>query len=71
MVTRIAYSILDCALLFALVLCLPKPAFAYVDPGSGLLVCQSIGTMFAGILFHFRKRIRMAIRSSAAQRDRR
>ncbi len=35
-----------------------KPAYAYVDPGSGLLVAQVIGSTFLGFSFLIRKRIR-------------
>ena len=34
------------------------PAFGYVDPGSGLLACQSIGALFAGALYYIRRRFR-------------
>ncbi len=41
------------------VLCaLAQPAYAYVDPGSGLLAFQLVSTTFAAILFMVRKRIR-------------
>lgn len=35
-----------------------KPAHAYVDPGSGLLVFQVGGSMLAGALFVLRTKIR-------------
>ena len=35
-----------------------KPAHAYVDPGSGLLVFQVGGSMLAGALFVLRAKIR-------------
>lgn len=35
-----------------------KPAHAYVDPGSGLLVFQVGGSMLAGALFVMRTKIR-------------
>ena len=41
------------------VLCaLAKPAYAYVDPGSGLLAFQMLSTTFAGAVFMVRKRLR-------------
>ena len=41
------------------VLCaLTKPAYAYVDPGSGLLAFQMLSTTFAGAIFMVRKRLR-------------
>ncbi len=35
-----------------------EPAHAYIDPGSGLLVLQILGTTFAGMMFVLRKKIR-------------
>jgi hypothetical protein len=41
------------------VLCaLAQPAYAYVDPGSGLLAMQIISTTFAGMIFLLRRRLR-------------
>ena len=41
------------------VLCaLTKPAYGYVDPGSGLLAFQMLSTTFAGAVFMVRKRLR-------------
>jgi hypothetical protein len=34
-----------------------RPAYAYIDPGSGLFAFQIISTTFAGTLFMLRKRI--------------
>jgi hypothetical protein len=45
--------------LMLLVLCaLAKPAYGYVDPGSGLFALQVITTTFAGVGFLVRKRLR-------------
>lgn len=35
-----------------------KPAYAYVDPGSGLFLMQVIGSTFLGFTFLIRKRIK-------------
>jgi len=35
-------------------LCLPLPAFAYVDPGTGGMLLQSILAVFASLIFYFR-----------------
>ena len=41
------------------VLCaLTKPAYGYLDPGSGLLAFQMLSTTFAGAIFMVRKRLR-------------
>jgi hypothetical protein len=44
--------------LFIAVSTLAKPAYGYVDPGSGLFVTQILGSMFVGFTFLIRKRIR-------------
>ena len=36
---------------------LARPAYAYVDPGSGLLMLQSVGSAFFGITFLLRKHL--------------
>lgn len=36
---------------------LAQPAYAYVDPGSGLLAFQMVSTTFAGMIFMARKRL--------------
>jgi hypothetical protein len=47
---------------FAAILCaLSKPAYGYVDPGSGLLAFQMISTTLAGAIFIVRRRLRMII----------
>jgi hypothetical protein len=46
------------ALLFALA----KPAYAYVDPGSGLFALQVISTTFAGMIFILRRRLQTILR---------
>jgi hypothetical protein len=37
---------------------LEQQAHAYVDPGSGLLVFQSLSAIFTGALFYFRRHLR-------------
>ena len=41
--------------LVALLLLLPNKASAYVDPGSGALIWQTIVAGFVGLLFYFRR----------------
>lgn len=43
--------------LFVLVNSTAQPAYAYVDPGAGLLLFQVMGSTFAGGMFLLRKRI--------------
>jgi hypothetical protein len=48
------------------VLCVfAKPAYAYVDPGSGLLAFQIISTTFAGMIFMMRRRLQSLFHSVA------
>jgi hypothetical protein len=42
---------------FALLCAIERPAYAYVDPGSGLFFLQVIGSTFVGFGYLARKRI--------------
>jgi hypothetical protein len=55
----------------AAVLCaLARPAYAYVDPGSGFLAVQMVSTTFAGFVFLIRRRIRSFFGSrNSAEKD--
>ena len=44
--------------LWAALCALERPAYAYVDPGTGLLFIQIICSTFVGMTFLIRKRIR-------------
>jgi hypothetical protein len=62
-------ALVSLALLFCLCLCLERRAYGYVDPGSGLLILQGIGTVLTGVLFTMRRRIRaLFTRSSPVDR---
>jgi hypothetical protein len=56
---KLGYIVLTIAMLFCLSISLERRAYAYVDPGSGLLILQGIGTVVTGILFTLRRRIKM------------
>ena len=43
--------------LFALAIATERPAHAYVDPGSGLMLIQMASSIVAGVLFYFRRRL--------------
>lgn len=49
------------ALLLLFLLCAARPAYAYVDPGSGFFVLQVIASVFAGLMFAVRRRIRLLV----------
>jgi len=55
---RVLYSAVTVAMLFSLCLALEPKAYAYIDPGSGLLMLQAAGTILTGILFTLRRRIK-------------
>lgn len=54
----ICKSALTLLFAFCLFAALEPRAYAYVDPGSGLLAYQTVSALVAGALFHFRRRLR-------------
>ncbi len=60
---RFAHIASTVLLLASLALLFESRAFAYVDPGSGLLITQTIGAVLTAALLWFRKRIRNVFRS--------
>lgn len=55
---RVALSV---CLLFSILCLCERPAHAYVDPGSGLVLYQTLSATIVGILFHFRRRINLLL----------
>ena len=55
---KIAYLLVTSAMLFCLCVSFERKAYAYIDPGSGLLMLQAAGTIVAGALFTVRRRIK-------------
>lgn len=53
-VMRVAFAVL---LLSAITVSFEQSAYAYVDPGSGLLLMQTIGSMLACAAIYFRRNI--------------
>lgn len=62
MVRRTALVAFASVELVVLLAALTKPAYGYVDPGSGLLAVQLGGSMLAGGLFVLRSKIRRLFR---------
>lgn len=58
---RLQYLAVTAALLFFFVLSCERPAYAYTDPGSAILLFQSLSAVVTGSLFYFRKRLRKLI----------
>lgn len=55
---KLSYVFVTIAMLFCLSLSLERKAYGYVDPGSGLLILQGVGTVLTGVLFTLRRRIK-------------
>jgi hypothetical protein len=58
MVLRVKYLIVTIALLFSVACFFERPAYGYVDPGSSLLMFQSVSAFVTGTLFYFRRRLK-------------
>lgn len=56
--SKLAYSVVTVLMFFSLSVALERRAYAYVDPGSGLLMLQAAGTVITGVLFTLRRRIK-------------
>lgn len=59
----------SCLFVVALFCALEPRAYAYVDPGSGLLLYQGVSAMFAGVFFHFRRRLKALVASTASSAE--
>ena len=55
---RLGFFTLTVVLYFALGFCFERNAYGYVDPGSGLLVFQSLSAVITGAVFYFRRHIK-------------
>lgn len=66
MSARLKYLAVTTALFIALSFSFERTAFAYVDPGSGLLAFQSLSAIMTGTLFYFRKRLKSLFRRTPA-----
>ena len=58
MAHNLKYFAITLMLLIALSFTFERQAYAYVDPGSGLLIFQGISAVFSGALFYFRRRLK-------------
>lgn len=59
--TKVTYFLATLGFILALGLATERQAYAYADPGSGLLVFQSLSAIVSGSLFYFRKRLKSLI----------
>jgi hypothetical protein len=55
---RVSYAALTVCLFLALATCFERRAYAYVDPGSGILACQAMSAFVAGAVFYLRERVK-------------
>ncbi len=67
MVWKLTYWSLTFLLFLALGLVFERPAHAYADPGSCLLLFQSAGAVASGILFYFRRRVKQLFTRTSAK----
>lgn len=61
MVLRIKYLLVTLALFLSVACFLERPAYGYVDPGSSLVIFQSVSAFVTGALFYFRRRLKSLI----------
>ena len=66
MAFKLTYVVVTAALFLGISFCLEQRAYAYVDPGSSLLIFQSISAMITGALFYFRKRLKSLFSRSSS-----
>ena len=59
---RTLLIVLGAAQFFVLLAAVARPAYGYIDPGSGLLFFQVGGSMLAGAVFMLRAKIRKLLR---------
>jgi hypothetical protein len=58
MTCKLKYFAITLMLLITLSFAFERQAYAYVDPGSGLLIFQGISAIVSGTLIYFRRRIK-------------
>ena len=61
---RFTYLLVTCGLIACVWVATEGHAYAYVDPGTGLYLLQGMSSVFAGVLFYFRKRLKGILRRS-------
>ena len=68
MYLRLKYFAVTCVLILTLSMAFESRAYAYTDPGSSLLLFQSLSAIFTGGLFYFRKRLKSLISRSKLEK---
>lgn len=67
MAHKLHLAVLTLMLFVALSVSFERQAHAYVDPGSSLLLFQSLSAAASGALFYFRRRIKNLFTRSASK----
>jgi hypothetical protein len=57
-ILRACYFLLGAVQIAALLVAFERPAQAYIDPGSGFVFLQVVGSMFAGAVYYLRHRLK-------------
>jgi hypothetical protein len=63
---KIKYFAVTAALFIVLSFAFQRQAYAYVDPGSSLLVFQSLSALVTGAMFYFRRRLKALFSRSSS-----
>ncbi len=63
-VVRYCLLLLGALQIAAMSVAFERPALAYVDPGSGFVFLQVVGSMCAGAIYYLRHRLRRMLYSS-------
>lgn len=58
MANKLKYMVVTALLLITLGFTFERKAYAYVDPGSGLLIFQGVSAVVSGALLYFRRRLK-------------
>ncbi|MGI4829053.1 MAG: hypothetical protein ACRYFU_12800 [Janthinobacterium lividum] len=62
---RFAGPVFTILLLLSVMIAVEPRAFAYVDPGSGLVIYQAVGALATAGIFWFRRRLKSLFRRDA------
>ena len=66
MILRLCRLALSVCLLLSILSLLERPAYAYIDPGTGLLAYQTLSAMIAGAIFCCRQKIKSLLAAGHA-----
>lgn len=64
---RSCFLLLGAIQIAGLLVAFERPAQAYIDPGSGFVFLQVVGSMLAGAIYYMRRHLRRMISSMRSQ----